>query len=237
MHNYLINQTWRLWKDFQLTSGPQTVIVEYHLVCHMFQTTWNVFWVSTVNVPRNLRKCQNMCLDQWFNTCKRRMFFFFHNNPFTLKIVLQNRFFPNIITDINPTCWKYPAALCQIQDKYKPQLLPSANNLVLVCWIQHCLQRWGGQWSLTVVMCPFHSTRQCHNNNSILPIVPPPAVGKQRSSGCRHHSWSEQLISSSLHQVTRCLCPLPSAKSTPILRSYGGESSTWVMGESRQKKK
>lgn len=67
---------------------------------------------------------------------------------------------------------KYPAALCQIQDKYKPQLLPSANNLVLVCWIQHCLQRWGGQWSLTVVMCPFHSTRQCHNNNNILPIVP-----------------------------------------------------------------
>lgn len=32
---------------------------------------------------------------------------------------------------------------------------------------QWCLQRCGGQWSLTVVMCPFHSTPHCHTNGNM----------------------------------------------------------------------
>lgn len=32
---------------------------------------------------------------------------------------------------------------------------------------QWCLQRCGGQWSLTVVMCPFHSTPHYHTNGNM----------------------------------------------------------------------
>lgn len=92
----------------------------------------------------------------------------FYTYQFTLhcKIAFSKYF----ITAIDQTCWT-PAALCQIQDRYKPLLLHPTSSPVLVCWIQCYLQRCGGQWSLTAVMCPFHSTRDCHTNSNMPLIV------------------------------------------------------------------
>lgn len=87
-----------------------------------------------------------------------------------------------------PLCW----VKCRVSKSHNR--CPPTNSVASVCRIKRCLRRWGSQWSLTVVTCPFHSTRQCHTNGNISPIFLPPAVGN--NSGAKVTNTTAGLNSS-----------------------------------------
>lgn len=137
-------------RDSQLINGWHTVVADCHLANHMSETTWRALWCAKNSTSQGTKTVQER---RSHNSIFKSMSWIFLEKQYVHLIWLYTVFptFFIICRHCGPNVLNAHWAVSYTGISTSHNVAPNQQSGISLL----NPARWGSQWSLTVVMCPF----------------------------------------------------------------------------------